>query len=148
MFAKQAWLPFAEVRLQEPLQQNLKLKKQRMETLLDQLGQASSYNIAEVTTAATYQIAAAYAEMAESLLTSERPDGLNADELEQYEFLLEEQAFPFEEQAIEIHETNVNRLDDGLYDAWMRQSFAALAQLMPGRYQKIEKGVSVAELND
>ncbi|MFK8030448.1 MAG: tetratricopeptide repeat protein [Gammaproteobacteria bacterium] len=148
MFAKQQWGPFAEVRLQEPLQQNLRLKKQRMETLLDQLGQASRYNIAEVTTAATYQIAAAYAEMADSLMTSERPGGLNADELEQYEFLLEEQAFPFEEQAIEIHETNVNRLDDGLYDAWMRQSFAALAQLMPGRYQKVEKGVSVAELND
>ncbi len=148
MFAKQAWQPFAEVRLQEPLQQTLKLKKQRMETLLDQLSRASSYNIAEVTTAVTYQVAAAYAEMADSLMTSERPDGLNADELEQYEFLLEEQAFPFEEQAIEVHETNVNRLDEGLYDAWMRQSFAALAQLMPGRYQKVEKGVSVAELNN
>ncbi|MEM7083310.1 MAG: tetratricopeptide repeat protein [Pseudomonadota bacterium] len=147
MFAKQAWQPFADVRLEEPLQDNLRLKKSRMETLLSQLGVASGYNIADVTTAATYQMAAAYAEMADALMTSERPGGLNADELEQYEFLLEEQAFPFEEQAIEIHETNINRIEDGLYDAWMRQSFKALAELMPGRYQKTEKGVTVAELN-
>lgn len=147
MFASEYWQPFLEVRLQEPLQDNLRLKKQRMETLLDELGKAGQYNIAEVTTAVTYRIAAAYAEMADALMTSERPGGLNADELEQYEFLLEEQAFPFEEQAIEIHENNVERVADGLYDAWMRESFKALAELMPGRYQKIEKGVSVAELN-
>ena len=39
-------------------------------------------------------------------MDSERPKELSKVELEQYNVLLEEQAFPFEEKAIELHEVN------------------------------------------
>ena len=75
-------------------------------------------------------------------LTSARPRGLSALELEQYELLLEEQAYPFEEQAIAIHESNVQRGWSGFYDQWVGRSIETLATLLPARYAKREKLVS------
>jgi len=63
--------------------------------------------------------------------------------LEQYNVLLEEQAYPFEEKAIEIHEINTRRVNKGIYDQWVKNSFAALSKLRPVRYAKNEKGEGV-----
>ena len=72
-------------------------------------------------------------------MASQRPAELSAEELEQYDILLEEQAFPFEEQAIELFEANAARTRDGIYDASVRRSFTRLAALMPARYAKPER---------
>jgi hypothetical protein len=72
------------------------------------------------------------------LLNSDRPKSLKDDALEQYNALLEEQVFPFEEQAIKIHELNVARAQEGVYDESVRKSYQALAELNPGRYGKTE----------
>ena len=52
---------------------------------------------------------------------------------------MEEQAFPFEEKAIEIFSANAARTADGVYDEWVRKSLARLAELMPARYAKTER---------
>ena len=52
--------------------------------------------------------------------------------------------FPFEEQAIQIHELNAARAKDGVYDESVRKSFQALAELKPGRYGKTELMQDVA----
>ena len=72
-------------------------------------------------------------------MNSERPANLTNDEVEQYDILLEEQAFPFEEQAIDIFTANVARTADGIYDDWVKKSFSRLAELMPMRYAKSER---------
>ena len=79
------------------------------------------------------------------LFDSERPDDMSAEEADQYDLLLEEQAYPFEEQAIEIHQANTQRASDGVYDEWVRKSFARLAELLPARYAKAEMGVQAVE---
>jgi hypothetical protein len=79
-------------------------------------------------------------------MKSQRPKGLSADELEQYEVLLEEQAFPFEEKAIDIHVANVNRTQDGIYDKWVKNSLGVLGKLQPVRYAKIERVESYVEV--
>jgi hypothetical protein len=76
--------------------------------------------------------------MGEALMASERPASLSSEELEQYEMLLEEQAFPFEEKAIELHEANIARLSMGVFDEWVQASLGALATLVPARYAKLE----------
>jgi hypothetical protein len=131
---------FAAVRLVVPLQESLDIKKQRMEDALAAFGRAVDYGVAEVTTAATYEIAELYNGLSRDLFDSERPEDLSALELDQYEILLEEQAFPFEEQAIELHELNAARTVEGIYDEAVRKSLDALAQLMPVRYAKMELG--------
>ena len=130
---------FNSVRLRAPLDQSLKLKKSLMEEALAAYNRAAGYGMAAVTTAATYRIAEIYQQLSSDLLDSERPAGLSSDELEQYGLLLEEQAFPFEEKAIELYEVNASRAVIGVYDEWVAASFEQLAILMPARYAKFEK---------
>ena len=76
-------------------------------------------------------------------MDSDRPADLDADALEQYEILLEEQAFPFEEKAIDLYKANADRAPDGVYDEWVQKSFERLAGLMPARYAKEERSEDV-----
>jgi hypothetical protein len=110
-----------------------------MEAAITALNQAAGYGFAETTTAATFEIGDLYRDFAGSLMQSQRPAGLQALELEQYELLLEEQAFPFEERAIQAHESNLKRILQGRYDDWVKRSAAALTEMVPGRYAKREQ---------
>jgi hypothetical protein len=75
-------------------------------------------------------------------MDSPRPKGLSATELQQYELLLEEQAIPFEELALEIHQNNIQQSWNGNFNQWVDKSFAAMARLSPVRYDKQERQVS------
>jgi tetratricopeptide (TPR) repeat protein len=129
---------FLRIKLVAPLKKSLAEKSKAMEAALKAYTAAADYQVADVTTAATFESAELYRQLAKDLLSSERPKNLNKDELEQYDVLLEEQAFPFEEKAIKLHEVNAARSKDGTYDEWVQKSFTALAQLNPGRYGKVE----------
>ena len=131
---------FMRIKLVTPLKKSLAEKRKAMEAALKAYTAAADYQVAEVTTAATYESAELYRQLGKDLMSSERPKGLNKEELEQYDVLLEEQAFPFEEKAIKLHEVNTARAKEGTYDEWVQKSFAALAQLNPGRYAKVEIG--------
>ena len=130
---------YRQVALIEPLQKQLKLKKTRMEELMKGYGVASEYGVAEVTTAATFHTAALYRDFGKALMNSQRPKKLSKVEVEQYNVMLEEQAFPFEEKAAEIHELNARRTAEGHYDKWIKNSFAELGELRPVRYRKAER---------
>jgi len=114
-----------------------------MEDVLSAYTAAADYGIAEVTTAATYRLGEVYEQFSEDLMESDRPNNLEADALEQYEILLEEQAYPFEEKAIDLYKANTDRAADGVYDEWVRRSFNRLAGLMPARYAKKERSEDV-----
>jgi len=130
---------FRGVRLVAPLKQSLIAKKKAMEAAVQAYKVVAAYDVAETTTAATYETAELYRTLAHDLLASERPKKLSAEEIEQYDSLLEEQAYPFEEQSITIHELNTRRAADGVYDASVKKSFDALAELKPARYGKTER---------
>jgi tetratricopeptide (TPR) repeat protein len=121
-----------------PLDRSLRAKKQALESALAAWGRAMDYGVAGVTTEASYATADLYRHFGHALMESERPPRLSADELEQYELLLEEQAFPFEEKAIGLHERNARRAAEGVYDEWVKRSYAALAELLPVRYARSE----------
>ncbi len=129
---------FRGVRLTAPLKKSIIAKRQALDKAVAAYKQAAEYNVAEVTTAATYETAELYRTLSKDLLASERPKNLKGDALEQYNLLLEEQVYPFEEQAIQIHELNVARAKEGVYDESVRKSYKALAELKPGRYGKTE----------
>jgi hypothetical protein len=88
---------------------------------------------------ATFKIADFYAQFSKALLTSQRPQGLSGDELEQYELPLEEQVIPFEEKAIEYHALNTRFVTQGGYDQWVKKSYAVLAKLVPAKYDRVER---------
>jgi tetratricopeptide (TPR) repeat protein len=138
---------FQQVKLVSPLKENLKVKKQKMEEAVKAYTEAANYGIEEVTTASVYWLGEIYNKFGKELLNSERPQGLSSEELEQYDILLEEQAYPFEEKSINIHESNAERAKSGTYDEWVQKSFAALSVLRPVRYAKPERSELFAEVN-
>ncbi len=136
---------YRKVALTEPLQRQLRLKKTKMEEALKAYAVAADYGVADVSTAATYRIATVYRDMGKAMMSSERPKRLSKIELEQYNVLLEEQAFPFEEKATELHEVNARRAATGVYDKWVQSSFEALRELRPVRYGKLERVEGVVD---
>ena len=129
---------FRGVRLAAPLKKSLVAKRKALEDAMNGYKRAAEYQVAEVTTAATYEMAELYRTLAHDVMTSERPKNLKGEELEEDNSLLEEQVFPFEEQAIKAHEINTVRAKDGVYDEWVQKSFKVLAELKPARYGKTE----------
>ncbi len=129
---------FASVALERPLAKSLERKQQALTAAAAAFQKTMSYEVADFVTAANFRLADLYGSLARELLESEAPANLSAMEVEQYEILLEEQAYPFEEQAIELHEINHQRSWDGVYDEWVEKSFAELGRLLPARYGKQE----------
>ena len=139
VLAKPLKTQYSKVRLKIPLKKSLKKKKKLMQKSIKAYEQALKYKVADVSTSATYQIAEIYNDFARALMKSQRPKGLSADEKEQYDILLEEQAFPFEEKAIDIHIANVQNVTTGIYNNWVKKSLKQLSKLQPVRYAKTEK---------
>ncbi|MGQ8366906.1 tetratricopeptide repeat protein [Glaciecola sp. 1036] len=138
VFAQDAEIVFERTKLTIPLDRSLHAKQKALQNAIDGYDRVMSFAVAQYTTEANYRLATLYSTLANDLMDSERPDGLSALESEQYEYLLEEQAFPFEETAIQIHEKNIARIQNGIYDDFIKQSFKALSGFLPARYNKPE----------
>ena len=134
---------YRKVALKVPLKKSLASKKKKMQQALKAYSACAAYQVAEVLTASTYRIAEIYQHLGLAIFNSERPRQLNQEELEQYDVLLEEQAYPFEEKAIEFHEINAVRMSEGLHGVWVQKSFDQLKGLLPVRYAKQEKNESI-----
>lgn len=137
--AENVYAEFSGIRLTLPLKQSLDRKRAALDRTLKAYEQILDYGVAEYTTLASHRIGSVYAQLSSDLMDSERPKDLDALAMEQYTILLEEQAFPFEEKAIEIFEANAQLSWDGVYDDWVKETFNSLAKLLPARYRKLEE---------
>lgn len=126
------------IALTAPVDKSLPRRKAATEAAIAALARAADYGYAEITTAATFELATVYRDLGRALIDSTRPRELKGEALEQYEILLEEQAYPFEERAIEAHEANLARIGQGVWNDWVRRSVYALAELAPAKYGKHE----------
>ncbi len=136
---------FAEIELTLPFERSLERKKERMSKALATFGGLIDYEVGEVTAAATFYMAEVYAEFSRALLESERPADLEPMELDDYEMVLEEEAFPFEEKSIEVHEKNLELMTAGVFNNWIEKSLARLAVVMPGRYAKFDASTGLIQ---
>ena len=103
-----------------------------MDDTIDAMGRLVDYEIAEVTAAATYYMAETYFDFSRSLIESERPTDLQPAELKEYELALDEEAFPFEEKAISVHEKNMELLRAGVFNGWTEKSLGRLSRADAG----------------
>jgi len=110
-----------------------------MKALIKEFSALIDYGVGEVTAASTYYLAEIYANFSTTLMTSERPQDLDETELEEYEMALEDQAYPFEEKAISVHQSNLELIALGVYNPWIEKSLEWLAQFVPARYGKTEE---------
>ncbi|QSX30919.1 tetratricopeptide repeat protein [Shewanella cyperi] len=120
------------------LQRAIKRRQKWMSKAVDHYSQVVSLGLAEPACEATLHMGLLYGDLAKALLSAPKPKGLNELELEQYEILLEEQVFPLEDKAIALHQLNLARIAEGLYNPWIAQSMAQLKRLLPARYARTE----------
>ncbi|KGJ95009.1 tetratricopeptide repeat protein [Colwellia psychrerythraea] len=130
---------FTWTKLKLPLNKSLKRKQSAMKSAIDYYQKVLSYQLAEFVPQASFNLATMYGLLASDIMSSERPDDLDELALEEYEFLLEDIAIPFEDKAIEIHTNNAQRAWQNVFDAWVERSFSALAELDPAQYNKQER---------
>ncbi|MGH9870040.1 MAG: tetratricopeptide repeat protein [Candidatus Polarisedimenticolia bacterium] len=138
VLAEQLYEEFVVVKLLQPFEASLQEKKRRMDASIEAMGRLVEYELADVTAAATFYMAETYFDFSRSLAQSERPADLQPADLEEYELALEEEAFPFEEKAIDLHEKNLESYRAGVFNTWTEKSFAKLVELMPGSYARSE----------
>jgi tetratricopeptide (TPR) repeat protein len=139
VLAEREFDAFVAVELVQPFDENLQKKRELMKKATQKFSDLIKYEIGEITAAATFYLAEIYAHFSKALMTSERPEGLSPMEREQYELAIEEQAYPFEEKAIQVHENNLNLVSRGVYNKWVEKSLQKLAEFVPARYDKPEE---------
>jgi len=130
---------FKKIKLRLPLGKSLKKKKAAMNKALKAYESVADYQVAQYTSASTHKIGQIYQILAKDLMDSQRPKGLNEEELEEYSFLLEDQALPFEDKAINLYEINALRTKDSIYNQAVKDSINELKKLKPAQYDKAEK---------
>ena len=148
VLAEQKFATFVTVSLVNPLEVNLRRKRELMKETTQKFNQLIEYEIAETTAAATFYLAEIYAHFSKALMASERPQGLSPLELEEYELAIEDQAYPFEEKAITVHENNIKLISMGVYNEWVEKSLQKLAEFIPARYDKPEEASGIVSSLD
>jgi len=138
VLSEQTFDRFASLKLVQPFERSLQEKQRSMDLAMKSFGSLVGYEVGEVTAAATFYMAEVQANFGQSLNESERPAKLTGAALQKYEDQLEQEAFPFEEKAIAVHEKNLELMRRGVYNSWTEKSLARLAALKPGRYAKAE----------
>ncbi|TAK04443.1 MAG: tetratricopeptide repeat protein [Candidatus Manganitrophaceae bacterium] len=114
---------YEEIKLVTPLEKNLQKKKNLFDRLLRNYGQAADYPSPALVLAATHRMGEVFEEFSESLLKSERPAKLSAEEREAYDRLLKEQALPYLEKAEEAYRQNIDWAKKaGVENEWVEKS--------------------------
>ncbi|MCK0105513.1 outer membrane protein assembly factor BamD [Marinobacter sp. S0848L] len=127
---------FAAIALVHPLEETLVRKQAALERAQNYLLDAESFAGEKVATEVLFRRAELYRVLAADLMASEVPSELNELETMQYQMLLEEEAYPLEERALELHTQNHQKIKQQGYDTWIGQSLEALAAMHPGRYSR------------
>lgn len=128
-----------ELSLSQPLAEHLQRRRSQVKEAVDLLARAADSGFDTIVTEATFEMASLHHDFARDLSRVEPPAGLDAAMRDEYRLLLEDHAYPLEEQAIALYERNLQWLADGAWDDWVRRSAAQLAELAPGVYGKREQ---------
>jgi TolA-binding protein len=92
---------YSALKLTQPLPASIDAKKHKLEELLSAYQKCTKYEIRLYTHASAYRIGDALIEFGDALQQSQRPQGLNDDELLSYDEVLKEQSWSFYDRGEE-----------------------------------------------
>ncbi|UCF88787.1 MAG: tetratricopeptide repeat protein, partial [bacterium] len=137
--AERSFANYVDYHIVPPVDKTVVKKREMLQNVIRDFVAAGNYRTADVITAANYSIGRALELFKDDILSSPRPDGLSGTELEEYELLLQEMAFPFEERALDAYRVNIQRsVKLELLDEWIERTFERMAELAPWSYQRSE----------
>lgn len=136
---------FAEKKLTQPIVASIAKRKEYLELASSYYQAAADSQMLEYVTESGFKIALLYQKLAADLRQAPPPAGLSADDQKLYVSIIEEQAQPFDQLAVELYMANVERGWDGEFNQWIDKSFDQLAVLYPERFAKEEILVSYGD---
>lgn len=136
---------FEKIRLRLPLVQSLPRKNEKLQSALQRYQSAAEYGFLEFVTESSFKIGNLYQLFAKDLRGSPIPSGLSENDRQVYREIIDEQASPFEQLAMEVHSANISRAWRGEFNAWIDKSFVSMRELNPERYNKDELIVSYGD---
>lgn len=120
-----------------PFEESLKAKESLMKELLGEYTNIIKAAISELLPEASYKMGLVFENFKDSLLDSERPEELSNEDLAEYKFLLEEKAYPLEEQAVSAYDRCIKAsMDLNLKKEFMQKCIERLAALRPVLYKR------------
>lgn len=130
---------FLNLKLTQPFEDSLTQKTELMQKLVNKYMKVSKLNTFDLTTISFYQMGILLENFRNSILSTPLPRELNEEEKEEYVFMLEEKAFPYEERALKLYEQNIRfGSAESVTNEHINKSYARLAYLAPALYKRNE----------
>ncbi|UCF30627.1 MAG: tetratricopeptide repeat protein [bacterium] len=138
--SQESFSRYQSVKIGPPVEETVAAKRELLQEVIRNFVAAGAFRVAEVSTAANYYIGRALEHFKDEILSSPRPEELTGDLLEEYDLLLQEMAYPFEEKALEAYRVNIERaVEFEILDPWIEKSYHRMAELAPWAYLREEK---------
>jgi len=128
---------FEEVELKQPLNKNLKKKKQLLDTLIRECLGTAALKVAPWTFAATYRMGEAFEHYYNALINAELPSNLSPVEQDIYIIELEEAAEPFVNKAVQAYSAVCRQSSElGIESEWPDKALIRLEILDPSIHEE------------
>ncbi|MFQ5901944.1 MAG: hypothetical protein ACE5IH_10355, partial [Thermodesulfobacteriota bacterium] len=126
---------YLKIKLIPPFEETLQKKTMLLEALLKEYADVARYRILELQPEVFYQMGVILENFRDSIINSERPKDLTQEEIEEYNFLLEEKAYPYDEEAVKAYEKSV-QAGWKHHTIFVNRSLERLADLRPALYKR------------
>ncbi|MBI5560809.1 MAG: tetratricopeptide repeat protein [Deltaproteobacteria bacterium] len=128
---------YLKVELTQPFEETFKKKTELLNALLSGYSTLVDENVPGLLPEIFLSMGMAFENFRDSILGSERPGDLSKEELEEYNFLLEEKAYPYDEQAVGAYENGLKAgIAQKLYDDPVEKTIERLAVIRPALYRR------------
>lgn len=130
---------FKAIKIKEPFIETFTAKNALLREIIDDYKFVLESKRAELIPEVFYRMGVLFEEFAVSMLDSERPKGLTGEELEEYNFQIEQRAYPVEEEAVKAYESSLKSAlatKTGYRVMWMKKVTAKLVELKPALYKR------------
>lgn len=135
---------YLETKLTQPFEKTLKKKTKLLNNLLEEYSGVGKSGVPELLPEIYFQMGHILENFRDSLLDAEKPKDLTEEELKEYNFLLEEKAYPYEEQAVKAYGQGLEiGREQMIKNEWVKKSLERLIYLRPALYKRepVNKGV-------
>lgn len=136
---------FDGVSLAQPIAQTVGPKNDLLQRASERYESAAEYGFFEFVTMSSYKIGKLYQTFANELRAVPPPESLSADDQQVYKSIIEEQAEPFDQLAVDLYQANIEKAWGGEFNEWIANSFEGMQTLNPTRYSKRELIVSYGD---
>jgi tetratricopeptide (TPR) repeat protein len=137
LIAEERQKAYLEAKLAQPFEKTLMKKTRLLNSLLKDYTDIARYGIIGLLPRIYFQMGTILENFRDSILEAERPKDLTEEEMKEYNFLLEERAYPYEEQAVKAYEMGLEvGKKQVVRDEWVDKSLERLIYLRPAIYKR------------